>query len=503
MKKSQNFTLRLCLFSLLPSKYRITIVFLLLAKVVFSQELEDRIEEVENGLTLQMTLPAEKEITRKSILQRLQESKIHGASIAVINDGKIEWSKTYGIKEVGKPDPVTTETLFQCASIGKVITSLAVLKLVEGGKIDLDEDVNNKLKRWKIEENKITKIKKVTPRHLLSHSAGLTDGYGFLGYDPNGEIPTLLQILNNEAPAKAKKSLAIKTEPGTIERYSGAGYLILQLLIEDVSGLSYEDYVQQHIFDSLGMIHSTYDHRPDEDLEMTVASGHLSNGKPLKKKKYHVYPEKGAAGPWTTAEDLAKLIIGVQKSINGDPNSILKKETTLKLLTRQINNKGLGVNLKGIEKPEAFWHAGQNLGYMGVLYGLIDERKGAVILINSDGGERIIQEFITSVAHAYDWPIMKSYTALNIPMDLQSDIAGAYESDDKAQRLSIEMNNNMLYVKSEGSKKGYQLYRIEDNRYTFKNAQDYYMLSFNFKNDQIILTYAESIGKVVELKKVK
>ena len=480
-------------------KITILLALLILSTTCWSQEIAFRIENVENGLTTSAIENSEQKFTRSNIQQKMLQDKIHGISVAVVNNGEIEWSKGYGVSQFGGATEITTNALFQCASIGKVITSLAVLKLVEAGKIDLDEDVNDKLRRWKIKDNEYTKTQKVTPRHLLSHSAGLADRYGFLGYDPKSAIPTLEQILNNSPISNAKKSLAIKAIPGKVEKYSGGGYLILQLLIEDVSGTTYSDYVQKHIFEPLEMTHSTYDHQPDKNLQMPIAAGHYSNGKTLKNKNYHIYPEKAAAGPWTTAEDLARLIIGIQNAFKGESSAILSESLTHELLSAQINNKGLGVNLKGIEKPEAFWHAGQNLGYTGLFYGLIGEGKGAVILLNSDGGERFMQEFITSVANEYEWPVMKSYQSLEISPALQESLMGKYSGTDPSQSLSVEVHKDRLVVQPFGSKKRYKLLRIDSNHYTFQNAQDYYKISFDNKSTSLI--YTESIGKTVELKK--
>ncbi|MEL7120650.1 MAG: serine hydrolase domain-containing protein [Bacteroidota bacterium] len=484
-------------------KVQFTLLLFLLANTIWTQNIQERIKNVENGLTFPMTVSFEKEIIKTNIDQRLKENKIYGASVAIVSDGKIEWSKAYGVTEVGSLDRVTTGSLFQCASIGKVITALAALKLVQEGKIDLDEDVNKKLQRWKIRENENTAIKKVTLRHLLSHSAGLTDDYGFLGYDPKDEIPTLLQVLNNDPLANSKKILDVKTIPGKLERYSGGGYLIIQLLIEDISGYSYADYIQQHIFDPLEMTRSNYDYQPDKNLGAAIAAGHLFNGKPLKNKKYNIYPERGAAGPWTTAEDLAKLIIGIQNGLNGESNAILSQDLTQEFLTVQINNKGLGVNLKGIEKPVAFWHAGQNLGYTALLYGLTEKGNGAVVLVNSDGGERFMQEFISSVAHEYDWPIMKAYKSLEIPQKQQTELVGTYVNADQSVKFLIEQKKSALFMKSLGSKKGYQLYKIGNNHYTFKDAQDYYKLSFNFEGNNSRLEYSESVGKTIKLKNIE
>ncbi len=460
----------------------------------FSQTLDKRIQQVENGFVFPSVF-TDTQLTRYNIYDQLKKHRIHGASIAVIHQGKIDWTKSYGYVDKDHRQAVSKETLFQSASIGKIITALVALRLVQEGKIDLDENVNKKLKRWKVRENELTKKQSVSLRHLLSHGSGLTDDYGFLGYKPKDQIPSLVQILSKSSPAKAKKSLDIKTTPGSVERYSGAGYLIVQLLIEDVSGLSFEQCVQQYIFHPLHMINSTYEYRPDINLNKEIATGHHGNGKSLKKKKYHIYPEKGAAGPWTTAEDLAKLVIGIQT------NQVINEELTQKMMTPQINHKGLGINLKGVDQPHAFWHAGQNLGYTGLLYGLLNKGDGAVILLNSDGGERFMQEFISSVATVYDWPIMKAYQEQTISRKDRELLLGTYQNGTTS--LTIKEHKGNMIVSSTSSKERAQLLKISENHYTFKDAQDYYRLSFSFENGIVKeLHYEKSIGNKITLKKI-
>ena len=483
-------------------KALITLLLLSMASLVWSQDTQAKIEAVENSLNFPATFTFEQDIPKANILQRLKEEKIHGASVAVIHNGKIHWAKGYGVRELGSPEPVTTNTLFQCASIGKMITAIAAMQLVEKGLISLDENINEKLVRWKIKENNLTKAQPVTLRHLLSHSAGLTDEYGFLGYGPKDEIPTPLQILNGASPTKNKKSLEVKVQPGTVERYSGGGYLIVQLLIEDLTDISFAEYVEQNIFTPLGMQSATYHNRPDLEQGKVIAAGHLYNGKALKKKKYHIYPEKAAAGFWTTAEDLARFVLGVQAATKGESGAVLTQESIQEVLTPQINRKGLGVNLRGIEAPKAFWHAGQNLGYTGLVYGLIEEGEGAVILLNSDGGEKLMQEFVSSVALTYNWPVMKSVKSLPISKELSNRLAGLYRNDETKQEFSIKVMDGVPKVVVGGSKQAFQLIRVNDSEYTFESAQDYYRLSFNFEAQTPRLIYRESIGKALTLEKV-
>src|SRR5207249_10555014 len=123
-----------------------------------------------------------------------------GLSVVVIDGYKSAWTKAYGTTELGGKAPVTTKTLFQAGSISKPVAATGMLALVQAGKLSLDEDVNVKLKTWKVPENEFTKEQKVTLRRLMSHTSGLTV-HGFPGYDVDEKIPTLVQIFNGTQPA--------------------------------------------------------------------------------------------------------------------------------------------------------------------------------------------------------------------------------------------------------------------------------------------------------------
>ena len=135
-----------------------------------------------------------------TISDRLARDHVPAVSVAVINDGRIEWAKAYGLADAVERTPATVDTLFQAASMSKPVTALAALKLVEQGKLDLDEDVNRKLQSWHLPENEFTHKHAVDLRGLLSHTAGLTV-HGFPGYAVDAPLPTVPQILDGQSPA--------------------------------------------------------------------------------------------------------------------------------------------------------------------------------------------------------------------------------------------------------------------------------------------------------------
>jgi len=200
--------------------------------------LAQRIERVENGLLPPAVVKGETPAKMK-LADRMRFYKTPAVSIALINDGRIEWARGYGMLEAGGKEQITPETLFQAASISKSLTAMLTLRLVEQGKLDLDSDVNKRLVSWKVPENEFTKEQKVTVRRLLAHTAGVTVP-GFLGYEVGETLPTLRQILDGEKPANSAP-IRVDMTPGGKFRYAGGGYVILQQLIMDVSGKSFPE----------------------------------------------------------------------------------------------------------------------------------------------------------------------------------------------------------------------------------------------------------------------
>ncbi|MET0392301.1 MAG: serine hydrolase domain-containing protein [Chitinophagaceae bacterium] len=455
----------------------------------------------ENGLHPGAFITNSQTAPSYTLEDRMRQHKVNGASIAVIDEGRIVWAKGYGVADAGLPGQrVDTMTLFQCASIGKVITSLAVLHLVREGKIGLDEPVNDKLTSWKIPENDKTAIKKVTLRTLLSHTAGLGDEYGFEGYAPHAVLPGLQQMLNSEPPANTTQRLVIKTIPGTVEKYSGGGFLIIQQLVEDISGASFSSFADSVIFQPLSMRRTTYAYYPDE-MGSPVARGHDEKGKTDKKRKYHVYPEMAAAGPWTTAADLARLVLAMQREYQGLSRVVADSALMREMFTPQINTTGLGIHLKGSAGVAAFWHSGNNAGYTGLLFGLLSG-KGAVVLTNSDDGASFAMEGIRSIADAYDWPVMQTRYIKETTDKLYEAFTGRYAKG--STQAAIGKNSAGLFL-NPGSDKEFTLYQEQDGSFLIKEKPDHLRMVFDQTGDgETLLHVFQDCGRVmVTLSKIK
>jgi CubicO group peptidase (beta-lactamase class C family) len=333
-------------------------------------------------------------------LQKLLELyKIPGFSIAVINDYKIAWAKAYGVTDAGLNSPVTTKTLFQAGSISKPVAATGALCLVEQGKLLLDEDVNQKLKSWKVPENEFTKTERVTLRRLMSHTGGL-NVHGFPGYDVDAPLPTLVQILNGEKPAN-NEPIRVDIVPGTQERYSGGGVTIEQQLIIDVTGKPFPEFMKVNVFEKIGMADSSYVQPLPPDWAAHTAAGTYTNGKVVH-GRWYTYPEMAAAGLWTTPTDLAKFAIEIALSKQGKANHVLSEKMTNEMLTPVKEGAALGFYMDD-PNPGLFGHSGGSEGFRALLTMNANTGKGLVIMTNSDRGLFAAQFVLRTVADEYHW----------------------------------------------------------------------------------------------------
>ena len=388
----------------------VIVLVLFLANCAQSSEsaIERRIRNVEDGL---LKAYGNSPWERMEITDRMAYHNVPGVSIAAINDYQVEWARGYGVLEAGGSEQVTPETLFQVASIAKPVVAVAALYYVERGFVDLDSDVNSRLVSWQVPENEFTVEEKVTLRRLLSHSAGVTVG-GFRGYALGEEVPNLQQILNGEWPANSPP-IRVDIVPGIQYRYSGGGYMIVQQLMEDVTGEPFQDIIQNSVLEPWGMTASTFESPLPERLRTIAAFGHRADGLPIP-GGWHTYPEMGSgASMWSTPSDLAQFGIGVMLSYAGESDEVLSQAMAIQMLTPQIDDRGLGPVVHD-DGGDLFYfmHPGANDGYKSVLVVYPQRGQGVVILTNGDNGDALWREILNSVSIEYGW--VEDNTALYV-----------------------------------------------------------------------------------------
>jgi CubicO group peptidase (beta-lactamase class C family) len=343
----------------------------------------------------------------------LKQFNVPGVSIVVIKDFKIVASYAYGVADVQTGTAVTTDTMFQAASISKPVAAMASLKAVQDGRFTLAQDVNTLLKSWKLPESPFMRDQPVTPRSLMSHTSGTGDGFGFPGYAPGAPLPTVPQILDGVPPSTLRK-VRLERPPLTAYKYSGGGVLIEQLALTDVVGKPFEQIAREWVLNPIGMTHSSYEQPLPAARERQAARAHNRVGARMD-DPWHIYPEQAAAGLWTTPIDLAKFAIEVQLAVLGKSSRVLAQSTAREMITPV----GVGPYAVGFEMSKQgegwyFMHGGSNWGFQCELMAHRLHGYGSVIMTNGDNGGALIRELRTMIQQEYAWdaldqPIPRKY----------------------------------------------------------------------------------------------
>lgn len=317
-----------------------------------------------------------------------QMSRLHvpGVSIAVIHDKRIDWIKGYGVARLGGP-PVSASTLFSAASMSKPVTAMAVLGLVQEGKIDLDVDVNTYLKSWKVPATEYTKKHAVTVRELLSHTSGIGTHGGRI-YDPDKGVPSMLDMLDGRPPATTAP-VRVESVPGTKYAYANGGYLILELLITELTGKSFAEAMNELVLAPIGMTHSTYEAPLSPAKATTAATAYDESGTSGTAAAHFVEPNAAAGGLWTTATDYARFVIELEKEYAGESHRVLDQKMAQMMLTPGMGPSesirwGLGVRVGGIPPHIYFEHGGSALFQCDMVG--YPSGDGVVVLTNGGGG---------------------------------------------------------------------------------------------------------------------
>ncbi|OMF40209.1 hypothetical protein CXK86_24815 [Paenibacillus sp. BGI2013] len=316
---------------------------------------------------------------------QMRSLQIPGAVISIVKDGKILLSKGYGHSNIEENKPVDPQTsLFRIASTTKLFTWTAVMQLVEAGKLDLDTDVNTYLKTVQIPR---TYEEPITLRHLMTHTAGFEEGG--VGYqittDP-GKLPvSIAETMAKHMPARVKP-------PGEMLSYSNYGASLAGLIVEEVSGVAYNDYIQKNIFDPLGMNYATVEEPVPASLEPYAALGYArANGEFVTKRPTYEGGFRPAGSASVSANDMAHFMIAHLQDGRYEDKQMLKPETA-KLMhspafqfDERLPAMDLGfyeLNMNGLR---VISHGGADELFNTALYLVPDKKVG--IFVSYSGGE--------------------------------------------------------------------------------------------------------------------
>ncbi len=360
----------------------------------FDSVTAQRIRRIERGLSPAIAIRGIDD-QPTSVEARMRRYHVPGVSVAVIDGYAVAWAKGYGTVSARDCRPVTPATLFQAGSISKSVAAATALRVSARGVFSIDADVNSLLRSWKLESEASTRPL-VTPRQLISHTGGVTV-HGFEGYTKGAATPTLAQLLSGRPPANSPP-VRVDLPPGTAMRYSGGGYMVLEQLLEDVTGKRFPVLAAEEIMRPLGMSSSGY---VLPQAATSVASGHDSEGKEWP-GGWNDHPEHAAASLWSTPTDLARFLITVQQAHRGRGDPALAA-----MLKEQRDEAGLGFFLRHTEpghRPLRFSHTGATNGYRAMVMGYVDGGRGIAVMTSGDTGSDLLMEIVRSVAVEYGWP---------------------------------------------------------------------------------------------------
>ncbi len=334
-----------------------------------------------------------------SVTDRMKAYGVPGASVAIIHDGKIVLTKGYGVLSANSNVPVDDQTVFSAGSVSKVANAALILRMVQEGILDLDKDVNDYLKSWKVPQNGYTQSKKVTLRHLLSHTSGFSQ-HGFPDFEPGEQLPTTVQTLSGSGPAK-HGPVELMFEPGQNMDYSGGGITVAQLVIEDVTGMHYNDVAKKYLFEPLGMARSSF-LNPLPETHGNIAKAHNKKGRARALPRgYESMPEMAASGLWTSASDMAIFVQAIMSD-----KSFLSDSLRTEMLTQVPRSwHGLGPRINGAGEKYVFHHGGANNSYKSWIEGHPNQGNGFIVLTNGEAGRQLGYELRIAAEQAFNWSV--------------------------------------------------------------------------------------------------
>jgi CubicO group peptidase (beta-lactamase class C family) len=342
----------------------------------------------------------------------LRETSVPGIAIGIVEHGQVVATRGYGVADRASGRPMTARTLFNFASVSKPVTAWGVLRLAERGALPLDAPVNTLLRGWQVPASEFG-TDGVTARRLLSHTAGLSvPSMPFFPVDT--VLPTRERVLAGQAGDRGP--VRVERQPGERWMYSGGGYTILELLVEEASGRAFAEYMRESVFQPLGMERTTF--APAAVSGGDVATPYDDQGNPVAP-----YRLAGAAagGMYSSVEDFARFMAAYTA-----PNRILRPETFQAMLTPVADVRldgiaddldvsgaryGLGHGVHRTPTGErVVYHSGGNPGYIAYFLVMPERGIGMVMAINGgDGGVAVVTRLLQLWSQHYGVPLQPIY----------------------------------------------------------------------------------------------
>lgn len=398
---------------------------------------------------------------KKALSRLMEEHGTPGMSVAVLQGGQVVWSEGLGTLERGTDRPAVQDSLFHACSMSKLVTAIGVLRLVQEERLRLDADVNEYLGSWKLTEGPnmrnsmaqdmgyerekdmigdrgeevdqhilvkhMDEVSDQRPRYqirvtlsqLLAHQGGLEDPEGsFDAWQPGEQVPELGDILAGRT-RYLPQPLNLSYAPGSRFSYSDAGYCVIEQIVEHVTGLPFAEAMDELVIGPLGLRYTSFWNSAADpegrtlpmDIEggCSIAAGHNAQGSVIPGRRAY-YPYQAAAGLWTTAEDLARMLVALMEAWRGESQAFLRSDLVRYMLTGFGCEPaaGLGIFLHSADDVLQILSRGWGIGFQGMMIAFPQLGMGAAVLTNMDPGrpqqESVVGAAIREIAKACSWP---------------------------------------------------------------------------------------------------
>lgn len=429
------------------------------------------------------------------IEEQLEQYKLPGFSVVVFENYQLVYAKQFGVKSANSPEKIDENTAFSTASIAKPITALLCFILEEKGLLNLNEPIEKSLKRWHLPKSKFTENNNPTWKQLLNHTAGTTQG-GFEDHYEGEKIPTLEESLLGKIP-RYDKEIEFSFELGTSWQYSGGGYTIIQMALEDRFKKPIAALAREYIFSPLGLKNTTMIQPNEKGFLTNVALVHNKDGKVIQ-TGLPITPQVGPSGLWSTPTDLATIAIEMQNALRNKNNKVIshnvaKKMTEVSVLKNAVGGWGYGWQKTfGYNNYDWFSCNGSNTGVGGSLMATMKDGNGFAFLANGEKPNRmpVMGQTQKTILGLMNWKgDFLSEDVQKIPSDLKAKLIGTY--DDFLYQQGIETKiierNNRLYVESQildmfRSGKNNELVYLKSGLFKITDYPN--LLKFEFKDDK-------------------
>lgn len=456
-------------------KYTFTSIAFLVAQLIFGQGKQISARE---NLTPDAAFTKKLETAIDAVFNQAYPINSPGAAVLIAKDNQIIYRKAFGMANVELKVQMKPESVFQLASITKQFTSVAILILMEQGKLSLKDPLSKYITDF-------PRGNEITLHHLLNHTSGITS-YTNL---PEFSTKTRLDMAPEEV-IDIFKNLPLEFSPNEKYAYSNSGYFLLGYIIEKISGMSYADFIQKNIFDKLGMQHSyyadTYKIIPNRVNGYQFYEGNYENA------AYMSTTIPYAAGSlMSTVDDMFLWNSAVNDNKLISENSKRIAFTNHTLNNGKHNNYGYGWAINEIAGITTIEHPGGMNGFTTSGIYIPEKNIYSIVLTNLDDGKGPEAYNIKIIADLLGKPITEK-VAIKIPEKELKKWVGAYRFEDVVRFITYD--NGILYSMREGGRP-IELEPLPGNAFRFKNSFTTY--NFSSKNGKRQVLYTDRIIKSI------